>query len=434
MESRYKENIRALESLGVRIEGPASPYPERIILPVPGQQPAELALRGLHRVHALVLFRNMHQFLNVRSKSQNLLAPLELMDDEGLAELDREDIIDIRTPLGQGEDNDFGFHLWEEEPAKFDLEVGKGEMDEDIEALRMLIARTFLAVMNTANLIHASLDPEAAVQGTGNTPEEENIITGTTKALSSANRLSSPPRVSLLASAERKQVKADADELKFMLDIFGVEGTDKVKTEALAALWKSRGRDHVSIVDLYMYMVRRKTEIREDRSAMPRNDITDVFEYAKVFHDALALRRQLEDKSIESLINNLGIKPVDARSFFMLSDSELTKLRIRLVGWLASLPSMSGYRSQIKEITRQGKTVTSTILYQEAINHLEAQRDVLGHQFDPESWGTFGEVEYRREITDDRSVFNDKLNFIENALILAKYVFTDETMDQYLAK
>lgn len=430
---KFKENTKALIALGVQQEiGPSKPQdvgPAESELNTPSFIPAEIALRGLKRAHAILLFKGFNRHLNpLTDPPVEAIAPLEFMTDEELESLEREAML-----LETGPTSDFNILLQETDPALFDIEIRPGgDFNEDPESLRSVLQGAYFTVMSEVDLVQASLDPELAINKP--TTLEKPIITSSVKSLSVKNRTNRSTKLRLLKNYEKQQFDEDLDEIKFIVEILGLENEENVTDEELVELWRSKNRDHIAILDLFMHAVSRKQEVDES-AKFHSNTVTDLIEYGKKHKDPLWLRRELEDKSIETLITKLKISPADARSYFLLADSELEKMRIRVVAWLAEQPIMGGFRSSIQKHFKLGQTrISHAELFKKALDQIKTLGETHDFMSNPDSWGSFESIEYDRDISFERDAYNRKLNFFINTWMLAAYVFTNEDIDQLLKK
>src|SRR5579862_3366511 len=151
VSGRFKENHAALMKVGVKQE--ARYVHEDVIRfsdleAVPGGriQPAELAVRGLNRLYAVILFEELDRTLNVLSDESDVATPLRYMDETSLASIEREPI-HIRTDVN----SEFDILLQESAPGtgRFDLEVRRGpELDESAIDSRDTLHSAYNAIMN----------------------------------------------------------------------------------------------------------------------------------------------------------------------------------------------------------------------------------------------------------------------------------------------
>src|SRR6266480_4333174 len=117
-QGNFKENNSALARIGVVQEARYVPDVEQNMTPletlVEGQsiKPAELVIKGLTRVYAVVLVRELDKHLNpLTFLDEDIVAPLAYMDEATLASIEREPL-HIRTDI----DADYDVLLQESAP------------------------------------------------------------------------------------------------------------------------------------------------------------------------------------------------------------------------------------------------------------------------------------------------------------------------------
>lgn len=444
--NRFRENHAALLRINVSEEARVI-YPNETGLTVEeGSQrqrlvrPPDLVIRGLTRAYGIVLFNELNKNLNpFTSQNEDLTAPLQFMDEATLASIEREPI-QIRSE----EDSEFDILLEESEPGagRFDLEIKKGPASkEDAIEARDTLHSAFNAVMSEVELTKVSLDDYGQVLPEAESMDEQvEVQVPPRQKLSAINRSNRVTAKSRFQRPEAKQFSDDVQEIKFLMEILGIDGADEARSSELVEFWKNRGRDHIAIIDLFMFVVERKRELHTSSGPQYHVTFEEMKQYGGKKPDQIALRRELEDKSLEHMSDDFRMLRPDASHFLQSAQSELDKLRLRYVTWLASYPDLVGVRRKARElfmnasISPEGLAHILGQVYEIAVTELDAEADSQEKTITDEAWSTFGGIEYYKDIPTEVEAYNDTLNFYRTASLLGRYLFTMDNMDEYLRR
>lgn len=439
-----KENQAALRAIGATEEkselGSERPLPTfEALAKRQTIDPAVLAIRGLTRSYAVTIFSELHKNLNpLTSQEEDLLLPLLAMDEAELASIERPPVY-IRTKP----ESDFDIQLQESEPGRvrFDIEVRKGPGFNDSPAsVAETIYSTYDAIMGEINLRNVALGARAGMEQQPKEEITEQVSDSPQRRLSVKHRTSKAASRRPFARAETKNYYDDLEEARFLTDILGIEGIEEQSSEVLVDFWRSRQRSHIAVIDLFMYVVTRKQEIHEAPGGHFHYTFSDLLQYGARQNDQLKLRRELEDQSLEAMSSLIKILPNIAKGYFQSADTELDKLRIRYITWLSRYPSLVGIRRKAREVLRQPslthdqQTARLQELYRVIDSDLNEELQRHTTKVTREVWSTFGEIEYDKDIPGELDAYNTKLNFYRTAILLGKYLFTSESMDEAIGR
>lgn len=396
--------------------------------------PSELVLRGLTRAHGLILYRELDKSLNPLTNQSTEVVEIAKMDEAALASIERPPIY-LRTDI----DTDYDISLEENEPGagRFDLEIKRGKKGEEEYIASRAIHGYFQALMQSLDLRAASgLISGMALED----PESLAFEKVAPRRLKAENRMRNLRRA--VAPRKEPEYANQLTEIYFLGNMLNLVDIEQVSSESLMDFWKDREFNHLNVVELFLFVVNRKQEIRE----APGTHYNQYFErdmvaYAGKYR-AEVVRKKMERATTHTMQTKFGMLPHRAAFVYGSIRTPLDRLRLEYLSWLAGYPDLdiSRFARQAfrRPINSHDDLVTITRnIYGYALKHLEREIDTHRGKVG-EVWETFEDIEYERDydktIPNELEAYNQKMRFLNVAWMLGKYLFTTEKLDEALEK
>ncbi|HET9721709.1 MAG TPA: hypothetical protein VFP32_01625 [Candidatus Saccharimonadales bacterium] len=404
----------ALESL-VRKQAIESPY---------------LAIRGLTRYIAITLFNELDTNLNPLTHHPGGLLGLARMDETGLASIVRDPIL-IRTDS----EADVDISLEESEPGagRFDLEVRRGPgLEEDPLTFSKNLHSAFDVIMRQIDLRRASSYSQQLIEGR----TENDTAIMPLRRLMAKNRLAVIPQIEARRRKEPEQYYEDLLEIKLLATVLGIEELDEVDNRELVDFWRSRDRSQADVIKLFFYITDRKKQVSAAENPFHRYTADNLIRYGIKKSESVKLTKEVEDGAKDVLTRVIRINPQKATQFFGPKESELNKLKMLYIAWLARYGELVDVRRGAIKVfgtkfeTNHDRISAMQDVYKVAINNIEEEANRHKKINSSDSWGTFGVVDYDLSIPEELDEYNKKLNFYRTAWLLGKYLFTSEKIDE----
>ncbi|MBX4201371.1 hypothetical protein KW803_00545 [Candidatus Saccharibacteria bacterium] len=439
----FRKNFESLMRTGAVPSSRAAAYPniyaestaedllKKSIIP-----PAEIAIRGLNRLYAVTLFRELDTNLNVQSDAdKDRAAHLAAMSESSLYAIDREPIY-VRTEIG----SEFDILLQESEPGtgRFDLEIRQGLADaEDYTSFRSYLHTAYNGIISSIDLSKSSLEPEPVEISSELIEAVKPPANGIEKRLSVWSRTKRKKEKGFLKPEERRKFSDDLEEITFVLDILGIDDLENNDQKSLVNFWREINRDYISAIDVFMYMSRRAQELKRVNTLAIPYPASEYFVYAKEW-DKDDLRMTLERDSISFMTENLQVLTSKAVEYFDPTVSETDRVRLRYLTWLASDPSMTAVKNKAREVLRQNLNpyadeFSTKIgkIYEIANDQLLLLRSDLLKGTGADTWAP-DQLVFDKTIPSELYEYNRLIDFYNTAIYLGKYLFTNEDMDTYI--
>jgi hypothetical protein len=395
-------------------------------------QPALLSINGLIRAHAAILYSELDRHLNPLTFRDGDILSLARMDEAEVASIERSPVY-IRTAA----ESDYDILLQESEPGvgRFELEIKQGLVtDEDAMTFIRQLNLGFMAVMESINLKQAATELERLIapgEAEGQACEVQY------RRFSARNRLDKPIKVSP-KRGESQQFRDDLQEMRMLMGIFAVEDA-AAQPEKLIELWEKRGRNHIEMVNLFMYIVGRKQELRETPGAHFHYSVDDFSNYSPK-HDGFELQNILAQRSRTVMSEKLRLTSGRIDYLYGLVDSDVDVSRLHYLAWLAGYPGMPKTATEMRKLFNQEvensyeMMGTMQRLFQTASKELRGETLLHRMKMSEDYWSDYGAIDYDKEIPDELDAYNVKLLFLRSAWLLGGYLFTKEKLDTYMQK
>ena len=454
---RSRENYTALLNVGVNAESrvvwPASEeekklderlsHVEKLLKTAEannsGVQPAELTLNGLIRTYAVIIFSELDKRLNEYTYTKQKLARIALMDEPTLASIERDPIY-IRSAPDAGAD----IELMESGPGegRFELHVRKGpQYEEDPDLFNRHVNSVFNVIMEDIDLSQVPNLVDDIIQE----ESEENVKPSTIRRLVISNRLDT--RLDTLihngkpAKRESEGFYEKLQEIRILMEILGIKDADEVDSHTAVRFWETMGQSHVNVINLFFYINTRKQQVT--RSANPYHHIMfdDCIRYSRKIKNPDSLQMVLEQKSKEVMVSNLALRGGQIEGFYQEDESQIDRLRMLYISWLVGSKDLVGVNRAAKQVLKRANLVpydnrikAMHDIYAVAKKDLKEEGERHEKGISEDTWDSWGVIDYDRTIPGEVDEYLKVANFFTTASLLGKYLFTNDKLDEELAK
>lgn len=151
--------------------------------------------------------------------------------------------------------------------------------------------------------------------------------------------------------SEEDVLEEVAEEIRLVLDNFGVEGARKASDAELIALWERMDMNDHLIADLVLWVTSHKRQVL--RNELATVDITDIYERAESLVNPPQIRRELIEQVAPNLMK-LGYRPLAAYKQPRHPNDDVG-LAYRTEGWLLGLPILKDVPKQVNTAVKASK-------------------------------------------------------------------------------